>query len=92
MSLPIDIELYLRTYMNDLGTTLADNQLKQQTDTFNLIDQDTFTLTQTPNTSYTPICLFDDLLIYSPDFYMIVGTAGTLTAQQTGTLTVTYWY
>jgi hypothetical protein len=92
MGLPIDTELYLRTFMNDLGTTTADNPVTPQTDVFNLVSQDTFTLSQMPNTSYIPLVYFNGILQYSPDFYTIAGTAGALVSLQTGTLTVMYWY
>lgn len=92
MELPTNTELYLRTYINDIGTVTADCPLNPKTDMFALVAQNTFTLSILPSTVYPVFVYFNGVLQFSPDFYNIVGTAGTLAESQTGTLTVDYWY
>lgn len=88
-TLPINSELYLRTFMNDLGQAPAEQAQANYTDVFNLVSQSSFTLSHSPSSSFTPLVYFNGILQQS-SFYAISGTGGTLTNPQTGQLIVAY--
>lgn len=86
-------EIYVRSYLNDIGTTISDAGLTQITESFVVGGSPTsvFTLAHAPSALYTPILLIsNDIQLVS---YTIVGTTLTLgTAISSVTLQVRYWY